>query len=246
MQKDYAIIFVLGALIVAMIIAMSVFFLIKALRRGKKIGMDKKLITGAIRNSALFSIVPSIPIVVGVGIMMPALGIAIPWIRLTVIGALQYEVSAAAAAGASGPGATPTDIATAVIVMTLSILSGPIFNATFYKRYQGKLAQLRETNKRKMDAITGSLLAGMLAGIMSALLVGGAFGVGKPVTAENTGITTYGEVTLITLATSMGIMVICGILLKVTKQKWIESYALPLSILVSLLSAFFAVPVFAV
>jgi len=245
MQKDYAIIFVLGALIVAMIIAMSIFFLIKALRRAKKIGMDKKLLTGAIKNSAIFSIVPSIPIVVGVGIMMPALGIAIPWIRLTVIGALQYEVSGAYVSGAMAPSATATDIATAIIVMTLSIISGPIFNATFYKRYQSKLAAIQETNKRKMDTITGALLAGMLAGIMSALIVGGAFGVNNPVVDNNTGMVTYGEVTLITLSVSMGIMIISGILLKVTKQKWIESYALPASILVSLLAAFFAVPAFA-
>lgn len=244
MKDSFVIIYVIGALIVAMVITMSIIFLIKSLKRAKKIGMDKKVLVGTIRNSALFSIVPSIPIVVGIGIMMPALGIAIPWIRLTIIGALQYEVAAAYAAGAMSPSADPTAIATAVIVMTLSIVSGPIFNAIFYKKYQGKLAKLQETNKHKMDSITGALLAGMLAGIMSALLVGGAFGVGKPVT-DQAGITTYGEVTLITLAVSMGIMIICGILLKVTKKKWIESYALPISILVSLLVAFFAVPAFA-
>lgn len=244
MRESFVIIYIIGAIIAAMIIGMSILFLIKALKRAKLIGMDSKSIKETIKNSAIFSIVPSIPIVVGIGIMMPYLGLAIPWIRLTVIGALQYEVAAAYAAGAMNAAATTAQIVTAVIVMTLSILSGPLFNAIFYKKFQGKLASIQEKNKEKMDAITGALLAGMLAGIISALIVGGAFGVGNPIT-ETSGITTYGEITLITLSTSILIMLICGAILLLGKQKWIESYALPISILGSLLVALAVVPVFA-
>lgn len=245
MRDSFVIIYILGAVIAAMIIGMSLLFLVKAKKRAKLIGIDKKSINETIKNSAIFSIVPSIPIVVGVGIMMPYLGLAIPWIRLTVIGALQYEVSAAYAAGAMNPTASAAQIVTAIIVMTLSIISGPLFNAIFYKKFQGKLASIQEKNKTKMDAITGALLAGMLAGIISALIVGGAFGVGNPIT-DTSGITTYGEVTLITLASSVFIMLLCAAIMIVGKQKWIESYALPLSILGSLLVALFVVPVFAV
>lgn len=244
MVESFAIIYVLGAIIAATIILMSLAFLFKALKRAKAIGMDKKVVTEAIKNSAIFSIVPSIPIVIGVGIMMQFVGLAIPWIRLTVIGALQYEILALSNAGAAVIGADEVTIATAVVVMTISIISGPLFNAIFYKKYQTKLLELQQKNERKMNAITGALLGGMLAGIMSSLIVGGFFGIGNPVT-DASGITTYGEITLITLAASVVLTGICGVILLVGKQKWIESYTLPISILGALAVAFLFVPVFA-
>ena len=244
MVESFAIIYVLGAIIAATIILMSLVFLFKALKRAKAIGMEKKVVVEAIKNSAIFSIVPSIPIIIGVGIMMQFVGLAIPWIRLTVIGALQYEILALDAAGGTVVGADNVTIATAVVVMTISIVSGPLFNAIFYKKYQTKLLELQQKNERKMNAITGALLGGMLAGIMSSLIVGGFFGIGNPIT-DASGIVTYGEITLITLAASVVLTGICGVILFVGKQKWIESYTLPISILGALAVAFLFVPVFA-
>ena len=62
MPESFVSVYVLGAIIAAIIIAMSVVFLVKAARRAKAIGMDKKIVTETIKNSALFSIIPSIPI----------------------------------------------------------------------------------------------------------------------------------------------------------------------------------------
>lgn len=234
MVKSEPIIYVIGGIIAATIIAMSVFFILKSVKRAKKIGMDMSKIKKAISSSAIFSIVPSIPIVVGIGIMMTGLGLAIPWIRLTVIGALQYELIAYDQANKAllGTGVSQEVIvATAVTVMTLSILSGPLFNAIGYKKYQTKLADLQKKNKKLMDTITGALLGGLLAGMLSSIMVTGIFSINKPSTDASTNITTYGEITLITLAASLLIMGICGVLIKVCKQKWLENYALPITIL---------------
>ena len=244
MVSSPVIIFVIGGIIAAVIILMSLVFLFKAVRRAKAIGMDKKIVTETIKNSAVFSIVPSIPIVIGVGIMMQYLGLAIPWIRLTVIGALQYEMLAMSQAGvAPGTGDTVA-IATAAVIMTLAILTGPLFNAILYKKYQNKLYDLQQKNQKLMDTVTGAMLGGMLSGIMSAIIVGACFTIGSPVT-DGSGITTYGEVTLITLASSIVITAICGAIMIFGKQKWMESYALPISILGSLAIALAVVPVFA-
>lgn len=244
MVESYPIIYVIGAIIAVTIIGMSLILMLKAFRRAKKIGMDKKILKETIKNSAIFSIVPSIPIVIGVGIMMQYIGLAIPWIRLTVVGALQYEITALYTAGATQAGADAATLASAVVVMTISVLGGCVFNAVFYKKYQSKLMDLQQKDARKMDAITGALLGGMLAGIISSIVVGGIFGIGNPVT-DSSGITTYGEITLITVAASIAIMGLCGVVLLVFKQKWIESYALPLSMLGALAIAFAFVPVFA-
>lgn len=245
MVDSPAIIFVIGAIIAAIIILMSLVFLFKAVRRAKAIGMDKKVVTETIRNSAIFSIVPSIPIVIGIGIMMQFLGLAIPWIRLTVIGALQYEMLAMNQAGVTAGTGDAAAIATAVVIMTIAILTGPLFNAIFYKKYQNKLYDLQKKNERKMNAITGAMLAGMLSGIMSAIIVGACFTIGNPPEADASGVVTYGEITLITLASSVVLTAICGAIMIFGKQKWMESYALPISILGSLAIAFAFVPIFA-
>lgn len=245
MVDSPVIIFVIGAIIAAIIILMSLVFLFKAVRRAKAIGMDKKVVTETIRNSAIFSIVPSIPIVIGVGIMMQFLGLAIPWIRLTVIGALQYEMLAMNQAGVAAGVGDAVAIATAVVIMTIAILTGPLFNAIFYKKYQNKLYDLQKKNERKMNAITGAMLAGMLSGIMSAIIVGACFTIGNPPEADASGVVTYGEITLITLASSVVLTAICGAIMIFGKQKWMESYALPISILGSLAIAFAFVPIFA-
>ena len=244
MVSSPVIIFVIGGIIAAVIILMSLVFLFKAVRRAKAIGMDKKIVTETIKNSAVFSIVPSIPIVIGVGIMMQYLGLAIPWIRLTVIGALQYEMLAMSQAGVAPGTGDAVAIATAAVIMTLAILTGPLFNAIFYKKYQNKLYDLQQKNQKLMDTVTGAMLGGMLSGIMSAIIVGACFTIGSPVT-DGSGITTYGEVTLIALASSIVITAICGAIMIFGKQKWMESYALPISILGSLAIALAVVPVFA-
>ena len=94
MPQSLASVWIIGAVIVVAVLAMSIAFLIKAIKRGKAIGMSKDIIMQAVKSSAVFSIVPSIPIVIGVGILMTFVGMAISWIRLSVIGALQYEIYA--------------------------------------------------------------------------------------------------------------------------------------------------------
>lgn len=239
-DKSPIAIYVLGALIAACIIAMSVFFIVKSLKRAKKIGMDMKIIKKTVVSSAVFSIVPSIPIVMGIGIMMGELGLAIPWIRLTVIGALQYELVAYDQARQAYLGSSETVlIATAVLVMTVSIVSGPLFNAIFYKKYQNKLADIQKKNARLSNTITGALLGGMLSGMLSSIFVGGIFNaVNGPTVEKSTGIWTYGEITLITLGASVVIMGICGVIIKLGKQKWLENYALPITILGALAVAY--------
>lgn len=246
MYKNEWVIFLFGGIIVAAVLSMSVFFLVKALKRAKELGIEKKRLIKTISGSAIFSIVPSIPIVIGVGIMMPWLGLAIPWIRLTVIGALQYEIiamqQATAAAGAASPaGMTNAVIATAFVIMTLSIVSGPLFNAIAYKKYQNKLYDLREKNEKLLNTVTGALLGGLLAGLASYIIAGGIFNV-QATGSDN--IKVSGTVTLLTLAASAIIMLICGILIKKLKWKWLENYALPITILGALGCAYAFIPLF--
>ena len=82
----YAVAFV----VIAVVMLMAAFFLFKAYREGLKIGMEKKKLHKVLTSSVVFSIVPSIGILMGVITLAGSLGIPLPWLRLSVIGALHY------------------------------------------------------------------------------------------------------------------------------------------------------------
>lgn len=81
--------------VVAFVIVQSVFFMLKANKRSKEIGMDKAIVKQTIISSVLFTIAPAISILATVLALASALGIVLPWIRLSVIGNLAYETVAA-------------------------------------------------------------------------------------------------------------------------------------------------------
>ena len=126
---NHPILFVFVGLIIAAVIGQSVYFLVKSYRRAKEIGMDMTKIHKTIKTAAIFTIAPAISIVITVVALSKSLGIALPWLRLSVVGSLSYEAIAAANA-ASGMGTTLAELAknmtasqyvTIASVMTISI-----------------------------------------------------------------------------------------------------------------------------
>lgn len=148
------VLYLLYALIVVFISAEAIFYLVKSVKKAKKIGMDMTKIKKVITTSASFSILPAIGIGIGVVTLVGALGIAVPAIRLSVIGALQYETQMADGAAKAitdstdgltvlmQQGVTAQDFATMTLLMTLSIILGPILVVCFYKILQPKLTKL--------------------------------------------------------------------------------------------------------
>lgn len=220
--------FIAGAVIFCFVLLQSVVFLRRAWKRGTAIGLSKQKMKGAVSQSALFSIVPSIPIVLALIALAPTMGIPFSWIRLSVIGSMSYEVMAAGAVASSvginmnqavTQGASiglPIDVyAAAMWVMTIGIMAGLIFNLFFLKKYQTKILSLHEKNEKW----TNILISALFMGIISTL--------GGQQIAR-------GGVALLTLLSSAVIMLLIGLLSKLTKQKWIEDFALPVAVLGSL------------
>ena len=100
-DKNHVLLFVFVGIIISVVLAQSVYFLVKAMRRAKAIGMDKKIISKTIKSSAIFTIAPAVAIVITVISLSQALGIALPWLRLSVVGSLSYETIAAANAASA-------------------------------------------------------------------------------------------------------------------------------------------------
>ncbi|MCI6814828.1 MAG: DUF5058 family protein [Clostridiales bacterium] len=153
-NPDSWVMYLMYALIVVFISAEAIFYLVKSVKKAKKIGMDMTKIKKVIKTSASFSVLPAIGIGIGVVTLIGSLGITVPAIRLSVIGALQYETQMAdgAAKAITGStdgltlliqrGVTAQDYATIVTLMTVAIIAGPILVVLFYKKLQPKLAKL--------------------------------------------------------------------------------------------------------
>ena len=153
-NPDSWVMYLMYALIVVFISAEAIFYLVKSVKKAKQIGMDMTKIKKVIKTSASFSVLPAIGIGIGVVTLIGSLGITVPAIRLSVIGALQYETQMAdgAAKAITGStdgltlliqrGVTAQDYATIVTLRTVAIIAGPVLVVLFYKKLQPKLAKL--------------------------------------------------------------------------------------------------------
>ena len=128
---NHPILYLLVGLLVAVVLGQSVFFLVKALRRSKQLGMDQTKIKKTIRSAAIFTIAPAVAIVVSIAILSKKLGLPLPWLRLSVVGSMSYETIAAnnalSAMGqslGSNSALTSQQYLNVLLVMTISIMVG--------------------------------------------------------------------------------------------------------------------------
>ncbi len=257
---DQPILYVMVGIIVAAVLGQSVYFLIQALRRAKELGMDKRVIKSTVSSSAIFTIAPAVAILVGVVALSKSLGVALPWLRLSVIGSLSYEtVAAQSAIKALGlsTGQQITDAnayVTVVWVMTVGIILGLLIVPFFTKRIQGGISKIGMKDKKWGELFNSAMFLGMISafsgyvvsdidrlwtakdGVLE-IVTGSQIvdGVSQPITEIVTA--TSGLIPVCVMMVSALVMAICGILAKKCKIRWITDYALPLSLVAGMVSA---------
>ncbi len=135
---------------IVIVTVQAVIFLMRAWREADRIGIDKGVLKKVVVNSAIFSIVPSLPIIIIMAVLMPALGKYLPWLRLSVIGSAMYEnmaadmtVKAFGLSGIADSGLTPSIFLSVAWVMTIGIISYPIWNIIALKRYDMKITSMK-------------------------------------------------------------------------------------------------------
>ena len=162
--------FVMCGIVVLFVLVQSVIYLRKAWKRGREINMSDEDMKKVITSSAIFSIIPSLPIVIMLMMLMPVLGKFIPWLRLSVIGSATYEymaadftVKALGLTGLTDPNLGTTGFVTIVWAMTLGILVGPLIIILFFKSYDKKLKNLNKKKSSFMPYFVNAMFFGMLA-----------------------------------------------------------------------------------
>ena len=81
--------------IVMVVFIQAIRLSIIAFRAGNSIGLSREHMMLAFRTGVISAIVPSIAIVVALAVLIPRLGVPFPWMRLSVIGSVIYELIAA-------------------------------------------------------------------------------------------------------------------------------------------------------
>ena len=227
-RVNHPLIFVMVGVIIAVVIAQSVFFLVRALRRAKEKGMDLSVIKKTVISSALFTIAPAVSILVGVFTLSYSLGIPLPWLRLSVIGSLSYEMIAAERAlAAFGLNFTetitdPQVYVTVVWVMTFGIAVGLILTPLLAKKIQNGMKKIENSDKKWREIFSNAMFLGMISAFLGFVFC--------DVTNVFKG-DTSGLIPVIVFFASALIMAICGICATKLKQRWLNDYALPISLI---------------
>jgi hypothetical protein len=217
-----------------------VFFLIKAYKRGIELGMEKSVLNATIKRSALFTIAPAVAIFMGVVSLVKMLGVALPWLRLSIIGAVTYELPAAQQALESmGIDAIENakQYVTVAFVMTFGILASLVLAPITCKKINSGMLKVKDKDKKWMDLLMTSMFVGMLSAFLGYIVCNIGFVFDKDVAGQSVLAFHYQLeywIPVFVMAISAGIMAVCGILLKKFNWKWLNDYALPLSMLGSM------------
>ena len=224
--------------IVAFVAIVCIIFLVRAYTAGKELGMDTTKMKRTIISSATFSLLPSIGILLGVIALSGSLGTPLPWLRLSVIGALHYETQIAQAAAEqtgmstlSASEMTPSSFVTIALLMGICIMWGMVLSIFLNKKYT-----------KRRDQSTGGSGAGSGDVAMTAMFIGlvstyigrylGGF------VSENGLFTFTGDITpLIVMAVSALVMAIFIQLMKRKNLAWIDSFSIAGSMIAGMAAA---------
>lgn len=236
--------YAVGVFVTLFIISGSLFFAYHANKKSQELGMSKELIKKAIVSSVSFSILPSIGIFIGIITMSGFLGIALPWIRLSVLGALHYELMAAdlAVEGVSAANITVENFVTIAYTMTIAIVWGSLFTLFFFKKYQSKVVD--KASKKEGRSFGPILFQSVFIGLISAYF-GDAF---SRLFGYNTREIVDGAYTdniirsttlvpLVVFLVSFVVMMLLDYLVEKKNIKWIENFQLSFAMLIGMSSA---------
>lgn len=228
--------YLITACVLGFITVMCFVFLVKSYRAGIRLGMDKKVLKKTILSSATFTLLPSISILLGVVALSGTLGVPFSWLRLSVVGALQYELNVAEIAaqsyGLSGLRLEEMNMAafvTVALVMTIGILGGVICCIFVLKKYLGKVQKAPQKEGNSKAGFGTHATTAMFIGLCGAYI--GSY-VGKAVPREGSDV-----MPLIVAAIAAAAMAVFEFLIQKKGKAVLENFSLAASMLIAMAAA---------
>ena len=221
---NHPILFAIAGIVILAVLGQSCFFLFRALRRAKEIGMDQKKLRKIMISSAIFTIAPAVSILVGVLALSKSLGVALPWLRLSIIGSLSYETIAAETTQKSleAGALTASGFVTVLFVMTFGIILGLILTPILARRIGEGVKGMEKRDKKWGEIFNNAMFLGMISAFL-----GYVFCDFSNVFRGDTS----ALIPVLVMGASALIMVACGLLARSPRMKWMLDYALPFSLI---------------
>jgi len=236
-QVNSGFFYLIVALALTFMTVMCFIFLIKSYRAGIKLGMDKKVLKKTITSSATFTLLPSISILLGVVALSGSLGVPFSWLRLSVIGSLQYELNVAeiAAQSLGLPGLKvdmmdPGKFVTVALVMTLGILGGIFISIFFLKKYLNKVrSKPKKENTSDKPGFGAHATTAMFVGLCAAYI--GAY-IGQAIPREG-----FDIMPLLVAIFAAIVMAVFEFFIQKKGMKALENFSLAASMLIAMAAA---------
>lgn len=204
----------------------AVVYLLKARKRALELGITAEEIKTVIKSSLIFSIVPSLSIVIGLVALAASLGVVWSWWRLSVIGSLSYETQIAATLASTLGFANTNDMmanasgetfGVVMILMSVGMLAGFLIQIPFGK----KLCMSVDKNKGGngwSNVLSGCFMLVLLAVYVPILLI----------------CDTYQALVMIT---GLIVAIALGVIAKKPGLGWVNNFIMALSMIVGMVSA---------
>ena len=220
----YAVV-IIGLLLV---LGYTVLFLRKGLQRCHELQIEQSTVRSVITSSLVYSVVPSISIVVGLATMTIALGIALPWWRLSVMGSLGYEMAAASMAalfmgfdslGSMAATGDPSYFVAVFMVMSLGLVIPMILLILLGKKVSLDMINAKNSKDKTKSDWSVVLSKTILMTLMSCFI---------PIMLFTEKV--YG----LTFAVSILLTIVFDFLTKKKALAWLENFSLAFVLLISL------------
>lgn len=229
--KEDSFMLTLAIIVVAFVIAQATFFLVRAIKRAKVLGIKKTTIKNTIISSGLFTIAPAIGIVATVLTLSAGLGYVLPWIRLTVIGNISYEVTAATNAieayglsgGIANPIADKEVFGTVAWVMTLGSIMPLVLVPFVLKTVQKKIGKTVSKNSKWSSVMSAAAFIGLIAAFVARAIAGKGE---ADIIGDGAGV-----LSVAALLFSIVLMFIFQKIATMKNWKWLDSFAMPFSMI---------------
>jgi Domain of unknown function (DUF5058) len=212
--------------IVMVVFFQAIRFTLISFRAGLAIGLTRAQMLTAFRTGFTTALVPSIAILLGLAVLIPSLGVPFPWMRLSVLGNVVYELMASAIAaremGLESITRDPSGQAfvTAVWVMCMGFVIPLIFVALFTPKIKNLKGKLAGGDEAWMGVLSTAAFFGAVGYMVSQPLVRG----GAPLVALLGGFLT---------------VVVLGAAYTVGKQTWLKEWIVSLAIVGGMAAAGF-------
>lgn len=211
---------------IVFILAQCIIFFKIGIRRANELGIDKKVIRDTIKSSTIFSIAPSLAVVVGLAVLATSLGVAWSWFRLSIQGSVTYELMAAEMASSTLGFKNLAEVCQGnaepfgaiMFAMSVGIAGSMISDLLFLHRVDSLAAKLKRKGGEFSTVAIGVLFYSILIVFMVPM-----FG--------------SGTVVVLTIATSAIATAIQGILISKFKMNWLSNFVLSFSLIIAMASS---------